>query len=319
MFDLEPELAELAADSAGVLHRAECHAAGVTDRRLWWLLESGRWQQLFPRVIATFSGPVPRESMLHAALKYAGSGAALSHATAAALFGLRSWPESVVVTVPYVRSCRPQPGLTIHRSRTLTAEVVHPALSPPRTRVERTVLDLVGEQRTVEAVLALVADAVRQRLTTTGRLRATIQASPRGRWRREVLTALPDVAAGAHSVLEIHDARLRRRHGLPAGKRQVRRERDGTEWLDVRILEFGVHIELDGRLGHEKAGERWRDMRRDNASVVAMLRHLRYGWADVLGRPCEVAIEQGLVLRQQGWTGRFRRCPSCPPRLPAGL
>jgi hypothetical protein len=49
------------------------------------------------------------------------------------------------------------------------------------------------------------------------------------------------------------------------------------------------------------------------------LRHLRYGWADLIDRPCEAAIEQGVILRQQGWTGPFRRCPHCPDQLPQGL
>jgi hypothetical protein len=60
-------------------------------------------------------------------------------------------------------------------------------------------------------------------------------------------------------------------------------------------------------------------MRRDNRSEIAQLRHLRYGWADVVDRPCAVAMEQALVLRQQGWDGEFVRCPACPPEEPEGL
>jgi hypothetical protein len=99
---------------------------------------------------------------------------------------------------------------------------------------------------------------------------------------------------------------------LPTGQRQFRRRTDGTEFLDVYIEEFGVHVELDGRLGHDRALEIWRDFKRDNASVVQSLRHLRYGWADLLGKPCDVAIQQAIVLRQQQWPGPFIRCPDCP-------
>jgi hypothetical protein len=42
-------------------------------------------------------------------------------------------------------------------------------------------------------------------------------------------------------------------------------------------------------------------MRRDNRSEVMRLRELRYGWADMVDKPCEVAIEQAVILRQQGW------------------
>jgi hypothetical protein len=39
----------------------------------------------------------------------------------------------------------------------------------------------------------------------------------------------------------------------------------------------------------------------------------------VVDRPCAVAMEQALVLRQQGWDGKFVRCTACPPEEPEGL
>jgi hypothetical protein len=33
----------------------------------------------------------------------------------------------------------------------------------------------------------------------------------------------------------------------------------------------------------------------------------------------EVAIEQAVILRQQGWRGTFKRCRQCPSMLPPGL
>ena len=76
-------------------------------------------------------------------------------------------------------------------------------------------------------------------------------------------------------MLERHDAAIRRRHGLPVGRRQVRRPDNGVEHLDVVIEELGLHIELDGRLGHDRGREVWHDMRRDNSSELRGLRHLR--------------------------------------------
>jgi hypothetical protein len=191
---------------------------------------------------------------------------------------------------------------------------VHPALSPRRTRLDRTVIDLLGDARDGEAALSLVADAMRNRRITADRLREALEPHPRVRWRSEVLAALPDLRAGAHSLLEIKDATMRRVHGLPAGTRQFRRDVNGVEHLDVLIEEYQLHVELDGRLGHDRAREIWRDYRRDNVSEVGGLRHLRYGWADMIDRPCRVAAQQAEVLRQQGWPGTLRRCPKCAPR-----
>jgi hypothetical protein len=305
--------------SAGAVHVDTCRIAGMSDRRLWQLVQTGRWQSPFPRVYIAFSGPVPLRTTQFAALLYAGEGAVLSHESAGALLRVCPEPSLIQLSVPYPRKVQAQRGLVLHRSRTLSDADAHPALTPRRTRIERTVLDLLPDRHTADAALGLVADALRNRATTPERLREALVSHPKTRWRRIIVEALPDLQAGAQSPLELRDAKLRRQHGLPAGRRQSGRLADGTEYLDVLIEEWRVHVELDGRLGHDRAREAWRDMRRDNRSERAGLRHLRYGWADLVDRPCSVAIEQGIILRQQGWTGRFRRCPRCPDALPAGL
>jgi hypothetical protein len=305
-------LTNLSADSAGAVDIYACRSAGMSDQRVQWLVESGRWQSPFPRTYVTFSGPVPVTTMQFAALHYAGAGAALSYETAGALWRLCISTAEVHLTVPYRREVEDQPGLVVHRSRTLSALDLHPTFRPVRTTIERTVMDLLSTKHTADTALGLVSAAVRSRLTTPQDLRETIRNLPKTRWRKVVLEALPDLSAGAHSPLELRDAKLRRAHGLPAGQRQWKRLADGSEYLDVLIAEYGVHIELDGRLGHDGAREHWRDMRRDNRSEIGQLRHLRYGWADIVDRPCEVAAQQGEVLRQQGWRGPLRRCPDCP-------
>jgi hypothetical protein len=308
----DPDLMTLGAQTAGAISLAACRTIRLSDDRVEWLLRTGRWQSPFPRTYVAFSGPIPIETRRFAALEYAGAGATLSHETAGALWQLCTEPLAVHVTVPYERDVQPQPGLQLHRSRTLNDVDSHPALRPRRTTVERTVADLLAGKRTADAALGLIGDAVRSRGTTPDRLRSALQSLPKARWRKVVLDALPDINAGAHSPLEVREAALRRRHGLPRGERQVHRLGDGAEYLDVVVEEFGVHVELDGRLGHDRARETWRDMRRDNRSEVAGVRHLRYGWADIVDRPCQVAAEQARILRQQGWTGTFRHCPDCP-------
>ena len=78
---------------------------------------------------------------------------------------------------------------------------------------------------------------------------------------------------------------------------------------------YGVVVELDGRVAHPEE-LRWRDIRRDNATAAAGQQTLRYGWADVTERPCEVAGEVGALLLGRGWDGRLRRCGR-PCQLPA--
>jgi hypothetical protein len=315
----DAEFVGLGANTAGAVDLTMCRAVGLTDDRAHWLVVTGRWQSPFPRVYVVFSGPIPLLTRQHAALLYVGRGAALSHESAGACWRLCGQPASIHVIVPYAREVEDQIGLRVHRSRTITDADLHPSATPRRTRIERTVLDLLAAKRSADAALGLVADAVRERATTPDRLREALLTRTRTRWRRVVLEALPDISAGAHSALELRDAGTRRTHALPMGTRQVTRMIDGTEHLDVVIEEWQLHVELDGRLGHDRARETWRDMKRDNRSELSRMRHLRYGWADLFDRSCEVAIEQAVVLRQQGWRGPFRRCRSCPRDLPAGL
>jgi very-short-patch-repair endonuclease len=71
---------------------------------------------------------------------------------------------------------------------------------------------------------------------------------------------------------------------------------------------FATIAELDGVI---HARQRFRDNRRDNAALLDGDVTLRYGWADVTERPCQVAFEVAAVLRARGWTGFPARCSSC--------
>jgi predicted transcriptional regulator of viral defense system len=96
---------------------------------------------------ATFSGEPARAGQLWAAVLRAGAGAALSHETAAELYGLARQPSHLIhVTVPADRRILPVPGLAVHTSAQITV-ARHPVLQPPRTRVEETVLDLADRAR----------------------------------------------------------------------------------------------------------------------------------------------------------------------------
>jgi Protein of unknown function (DUF559) len=107
---------------------------------------------------------------------------------------------------------------------------------------------------------------------------------------------------------------------LPEGSRQ-RRTPDGasSRYEDVRYEKYAVIVELDGQQAHPD-GERWRDARRDNASATKGLITLRYTYADVMERPCEVADEVARALTSRGWDGGARRCgDSCAPGVPTVL
>ncbi len=120
--------------------------------------------------------------------------------------------------------------------------------------------------------------------------------------------------AGAYSALERrYLTRVERPHGLPVARRQ-RRVRPGRSigYRDVDYLGLRTVVELDGRLGHERANDRWADLDRDVDSAVAGDLTLRAGWKQVLD-PCRLAAAVTRVLVARGWTGRPTGCrPGCP-------
>lgn len=255
---------QTAVPQSGVITRNQARESGLSDRAIDRRVSSGRWQRLHVGVLATFSGQVHRDARLWAAILAAGPDAMLSHITAAELWGLAEQEEEIHVSVPAARRIIAPAGVVVHRSRNV-ARARHPALSPPRSRVEDTVLDLAGGCTDLDSALAWPIRAVASRLTTTDRLLATMSTRLRMRWRVELVAALGDIADGCHSILELRYLRgVERAHGLPRGVRQRHRDR----WRDdVVYVDYRVQVELDGRLAHphERA---FRDRLRDNAAVL---------------------------------------------------
>lgn len=310
----------------GVLARWQAAASGPAElAAVDALLRRGRWQVIYHGVYGGYTGRSERESTLWAACLRGGLGAVLSHVTAAELDGLADRRNDLVhVTIPATRRVRVgasefgsgQPRLVIHRSARLDA-ARHPVRVPPRTRIEETVLDLVEQAMSREAVFWWLAAACGRRLTTAGQIRAATLRRAKMRWRADVVLALADIADGALSGLERRFLRdVERPHGLPRAKRQALALRGGgRSYLDNLYEEYGVAVELDGRAAHPDE-DRWRDIHRDNYFAGTGIITLRYNWADVVGHPCLVAAQIGRVLRLQGWAGTLGACgPSCVARV----
>jgi hypothetical protein len=278
-------------------------------------IRSGRWRQLHSGVYATFTGVPGRSSQLWAAVLSAGPGAVLSHETAAELLRLTDKAADLIhVTVPRQRHVVPAFGVSLHRS----ARAVQAALAnsnPPRTTIEDTVLDLTQTAANFDDVCGWVTRAFARELTDEERLRAAMRQRPKLRWRTDLHELIAAAASGDHSVLEFRYERdVERAHGLPEPVRQApfvgpngRRGRRDRLYRD-----YGVVVELDGRLAHP-AENQGQDKDRDNAAAVDGHQSLRYGWAQIRWHPCATALQVARVLRAHGWDGWPRPCsPGCP-------
>jgi hypothetical protein len=218
------------------------------------------------------------------------------------------------VTVPWQRHVQPTRGVSLHRSGR-AVEAVQRDSNPPRTKVEETVLDLTQTAASFDDVCGWVTRAFARDLTDEDRLRAAMRLRTKLRWRAELHELIAAAASGDHSVLEYrYDRDVERAHGLPEPVRQAPFVGpDGRRGRRDRLYqEYGVVVELDGRLAHPEE-DQWRDKARDNAAAVDRKQTLRYGWKQVSKDACATAAEVAKVLRAHGWDGWPRPCsPGCP-------
>jgi putative AbiEi antitoxin of type IV toxin-antitoxin system len=297
---------------AGLVTRPQCLAAGLGDEALGWRIESGRWRRVHPGVYLTTPGRQGWEVGAVGAFLRAVSvdldDAALAGDAAGFILGLVSRPPSTIeVVVPGHRRVQEGDGLSVRRTGRFD-EVLDPVSYPWRTSVPVTVLDCAG-QRSADGALAVVSRAVQRRWTTAGALARELQARrrhPHGALLREVLADIDDGAESAAEVRYVRD--VERAHGLPSAVRQQPGRTGPRRVHDNAYDEFGVVVEVDGRLGHEGWSDRIRDGRRDRSAAGEGRFTTRVFWPDVALTPCRTAAEVGAVLAARGWGGSPGPC-----------
>ncbi|HET7398949.1 MAG TPA: type IV toxin-antitoxin system AbiEi family antitoxin domain-containing protein [Intrasporangium sp.] len=308
---MDPLFAARVNGQGGVVSRAQALAAGLSGKTIECHLATGRWLRLHPGVYLTRPGRDDWEMRAVAALLHAGPGAALSHLSAAHVWSLvRQAPHPIEVVVPASRRVVAVDGVQVRRSRHASARI-DPHGWPHRTTAEDTVLDL-ALGRPLDQAIALAAKAIDLRITSMDRLARALEQRPRQGHRSLLLEVLHDVESGAESPAEVRYVRdVERAHGLPPGRSQTpmaggrRRDREYEEW--------GVVVEIDGRLGHDGWGAVQRDGQRDRAATVGGRTTLRCYWVDLVPAGCALAVDVATVLRAKGWSGTPHGCRrGCP-------
>lgn len=308
-------LRELLERQSGVISRRQALAAGLKPHDIQRLLRRREWSRVYDGVFVTHTGELSWVQRAWAAALFAEPAALCGDSAIRAADGPgrrdRADDSVIHVGVDRKRTVVEPEGVRIHRLAAL-AERVQWNLSPPRVRIEHALLDVAsGKAREIDAI-ATLADAVQSRRTTAPRLLDTLAARPRLARRDFLDGVLNDIAEGTCSVLEHgYLVRVERRHGLPVGSRQPAAWSRGRIYRDVEYADHDLHVELDGRLFHDSAEARDRDLDRDLDAYVARRLTVRLGWGQVLGRPCATAQRIGVLLQQRGWRGVVLPCPEC--------
>jgi very-short-patch-repair endonuclease len=254
-------VAKLAANQQGVVAAWQLVKLGFSRGWIEHQVRLGRLHRVFRGVYSVGHANVTAQGRAMAGVLSCGPGAALSHWSAARLWGLLQTNHAVIEVV--LSSNRDGPkGVRVHRDRRLDRNDITRRDGIPITTVPRTLLDLaaVAEPRQLRRA---VNETVRQgRLS--GRVVADLCAQHEHKKGikafRAVTAALHPQTRRTRSDLEVDFLRLCRKYQLP--QPDVNIEIEGYE-VDIHFPGTKLIVELDGYEFHRTRTEFDSDRRRD--------------------------------------------------------
>lgn len=278
--DPDAEIARIAERQHGVITLAQLEAVGVRRRGLTRRLKAHLLHRLHRSVFAVGHRGLSTEARWLAAVFACGPGAALSHVSAAAMWGIlrdrRGRPALAAdggvshVTVRGERKSRP--GIKVHRSRTLDDSQVVRHLNIPATTPSRTLADL---RRTLPKPQFTMARRQAEFL------RLPVDSSLE-----------PD---RTRSELEARFLAICRRHRLPKPEVNVR---IGAFDVDFLWRTRRLAVEVDGWETHQSRSAFEDDRARDLKLKLLGYEVVRFTWRQLVDDPAGLAAALRELLRK---------------------
>jgi very-short-patch-repair endonuclease len=286
----------------GVVSREQLLAAGLTHSAIGRAADAGRLRRVFRGVYAVGHVALRREGWWMAALLGCGEGAALSHRSAATVWGFLAGPVLPIdVTTASARG-RKHAQITTHRTS------LHPldALLIDDLRVttpSRTIVDLASMLRG-RALREVVERAQDVRRFDPEDLHGTLARAGRRRGNRRLEDLVKLMAPdndNARSHLERLFLALTRAAKVP---RPVINEQIGGRSRDFAWPDHRLAVETDGHRYHSSREAKRRDNRRDRELTALGWRPVRFTYEEIAFEPAEVAAELAGLLRATGPAAR---------------
>jgi predicted transcriptional regulator of viral defense system len=291
---VEAAIAELANAQHAVFGLDQLAELGLSPRAVQKRAVAGRLHRIHQTVYSLVPKKLlTREGLYMAAVLACGPGAALSHRSAAALHGLRSWGHtSIEVTVPRP-STRTHSGVAVHRSRTLTEADTTVVNNIPVTTIARTLFDLAElvDQRQLERAFDQAEIVEGLDLNKINDQLARNPTRPGAKRVRHVLENHYIGSTPTENDFEEALLALTRALGLPDPEVQFWIDPGDGEppikadfaWPDRRIV-----VETDGRRTHGTKQAFEADRRRDQRLIAAGWTVIRTTWRQLKQRPHEL-------------------------------
>jgi very-short-patch-repair endonuclease len=276
----------------GVIARKQLADLGLSMAAIDRRVALGRLHVVHHGVYAVGHPVLSRSGRWMAAVLACGPDAALSHASAAALWGLeRGEPNIVDVTAR--RTGRKRPGIRIHRPRNPAETTTHDAIRV--TTPARTILDMAATV-TRSRLEHLLDQAEIRELTDYPALDALARAHPGHHGANKLTRALRSYYAGeqlTRSDLEILFKDLCRTHDLPTP--HVNQPIAGKH-VDFLFTEQRLIVETDSWRYHKTRRAFEDDRARDVLTTQAGYRTLRFTDRQLTRQPHPVANAIAAVL-----------------------
>jgi very-short-patch-repair endonuclease len=276
----------------GVISRPQLLDLGLRPRAIDHRLATGRLHPIFAGVYAVGRPDVSREGRWMAAVLACGEGAALSHESAAALWGIRHGGVSTVeVSVPGHAVRRE--GILAHRRNPMPPTTRHKNI--PVTQPLFTLIDLAAGLQP-DPLEAAINEADKLGLVNAGTLRNELQAlTPRPGIGR--LKAILDARTFAltDTELERRFLTIARRVGLSRPETQIRLNgfRVDFYWPQLKLV-----VETDGLTYHRTPAQQARDRERDQAHLAAGLIPLRFTNQQIRDAPLDTEATLRAVVER---------------------
>jgi very-short-patch-repair endonuclease len=256
---------------------AQLLASGLTESGIRRRVTAGRLHRIHRGVYAVGHAGLSPKGRWKGATLACGPGAALSHRSAAELWGLLEHANGLIhVTVPVAGGRAKRGGLRIHRLPSLTRSTTTLRDGIPVTRPARTLTDLRG-------------------MVPPGDLRRAVrQAEVRG-LPIDSFLLVPDRTT---SELERIFLQLCRRHRLPRPEVNVR---IGSDLVDFLWRERRLIVETDGYRYHRGAIAFEDDHARDNRLMALGYDVLRFTYWRVVNEPEAVLALLRSRLARERW------------------
>jgi hypothetical protein len=280
------ELWALVKTQHGVVSRAQLLDAGLTSEAIRHRVARGRLYPVAAGVYAVGRAELSHHGAWFVVLLTGGPQAALSHQSAAVLWGIRRRiGGKIEVTMP-ADARRRRPGVVIHRREGFSAADVTTRHGLRVTTPLCTLIDLATRLPDRELERA-VNEADKLDLIHEDDLRDELADSPPARRGAARLKRLVDspVFVLTDSELERLFLPIARRAGLPLPITQ--RHASGHR-VDFHWPELNLVVEVDGLRYHRTATQQLEDRRRDQDHTVAGRTQLRFAYAQVEYEPDHV-------------------------------